>query len=149
MVDPVLAPESDWLRMWLDVYGPSFPMGSLEGRVPASGVSWSGGVSVSQPWRVKRVRLSREEGLGAGSGCPPRACGPWPSRTLAFGSLPQPVPRWLRPPLGDNAANRSFWSTLMTEHLQPTQLAHRGQRHLLSQAAGLGRVTTAADATQC
>ena len=65
MVDPVLAPESDWLRMWLDVYGPSFPIGSLEGRVPASGVAWSGGVSVSQPWRVKRVRLSREEGLGA------------------------------------------------------------------------------------
>ena len=65
MVDPVLAPESDGIRMWLDVYGPSFPIGSLEGRVPASGVSWSGGVSVSQPWRVKRVRLSREEGLGA------------------------------------------------------------------------------------
>ena len=142
MVDPVLAPESDWLRMWLDVYGPSFPIGSLEGRVPASGVSWSGGVSVSQPWRVKRVRLSREEGLGAGSSCPPRACGPWPSAPS------QPAPRWLRPPLGDNAANQSFWSTLMTEHLQPTQLAHRGQRHDSPQTAGLSSATAAADVTQ-
>ena len=142
MVHPVLAmaPESDWIRMWLDVYGSSFPIGSLEGRILACGASWSGWVG--HPWGEKRLRFPREEGA--------RGRNPLSSsslRTLAFSSLSQPAPRWLRPPLGD-AANQSFWSTLMTEHLQPTQLTHRGQMPDSSQAAGLGSATTAADATQ-
>jgi hypothetical protein len=143
-----MAPESDWIRMWLDVYGSSFPIGSLEGRILACGASWSGWVG--HPWGEKRLRFPREEGA--------RGRNPLSSsslRTLAFSSLSQPTPRWLRPPLApvdsacsnrsggpvcwDNAATQSCWSTLKTElcsrHSWPTKARETTHRRPLDRGA--------------